>query len=62
MGHMPVGGDDGSLAALMAIGVQRLVYTHMNNTNPMLVEGSPEYGAVVAAGAEIGFDGMEIAL
>ena len=50
MGHMPVGGDDGSLVALMAIGVQRLVYTHMNNTNPMLVEGSPEHRAVMAGG------------
>jgi pyrroloquinoline quinone biosynthesis protein B len=62
MGHMSVAGDDGSLIALKAIGVRRLVYTHMNNTNPMLVEGSPEYGVVLAAGAEIGSDGMEFAL
>ncbi len=62
MGHLPVGGEHGSLRALKSIGVRRLVYTHMNNTNPMLVEGSPEYAAVVTAGAEIGYDGMELTL
>ncbi len=62
MGHMPVSGDDGSLAALKSLGVKRLVYTHMNNTNPMLIDGSAQYRAVLAAGAEVGFDGMEIAL
>ena len=62
MGHMPVGGADGSLAALKQLGVKRLVYTHMNNTNPMLIEGSDQHRAVVAAGAEVGQDGLEIAL
>ena len=62
MGHMPVGGADGSLAAFRELGVKRLVYTHMNNTNPMLIEGSDQYRAIVAAGAEAAYDGMEIAL
>lgn len=62
MGHMPVGGPDGSLAALTELNIRRLVYTHMNNTNPMLVEGSEQHRAVVAAGAETGYDGMEIVL
>jgi len=62
MGHMPVGGPDGSLVALKAIGVKRLIYIHINNTNPMLIEGSPENEAVRAAGAEVGFDGQEIDL
>lgn len=62
MGHMPVGGADGSLAALKQLGVKRLVYTHMNNTNPILIEGSEQHRAVVAAGAETGYDGMEIVL
>jgi pyrroloquinoline quinone biosynthesis protein B len=62
MGHMPVGGAGGSLAALKDLGVKRLVYTHMNNTNPMLIEGSDQHRAVAAAGAETGYDGMEIVL
>lgn len=62
MGHMPVSGADGSLALLLELGIERLVYTHMNNTNPMLIEGSPEHRAVVAAGAEVARDGLEITL
>jgi pyrroloquinoline quinone biosynthesis protein B len=62
MGHMPVSGRDGSLARLRALGVKRLVYIHINNTNPMQIEGSPENSAVRAAGAEVGFDGREILL
>lgn len=62
MGHMPVGGVDGSLAALTGMRIKRLVYTHMNNTNPMLIDGSDEHQAVIAAGAETGYDGLEIEL
>lgn len=62
MGHMPVSGPDGSLAGLKDLGVKRLIYTHMNNTNPMLIEGSAQHRAVTAAGAEVGYDGMEVSL
>ena len=62
MGHMPVSGAGGSLAALMALGIGRLIYTHVNNTNPLLIEGSPERRAVETAGAEVAHDGMEITL
>jgi pyrroloquinoline quinone biosynthesis protein B len=62
MGHIPVGGRDGSLAALRSLGIKRLVYIHINNTNPMLIEGSIENETVRAAGAEVGFDGQAIEL
>jgi len=35
---------------------------HINNTNPILLEDSPERAAVVRAGIEIGYDGMEVVL
>jgi pyrroloquinoline quinone biosynthesis protein B len=35
---------------------------HINNTNPILIEGSPERAAVEAAGIEVAYDGMEIRL
>jgi pyrroloquinoline quinone biosynthesis protein B len=38
----------------------RRIYVHINNTNPMLIEGSLEAHTVAAAGWEIGRDGMEI--
>jgi pyrroloquinoline quinone biosynthesis protein B len=62
MGHMPVSGADGSLSALEALGIGRLIYTHINNTNPILIDGSPERRAVEAAEAEVAYDGMEITL
>jgi pyrroloquinoline quinone biosynthesis protein B len=34
------------------------VYTHINNTNPMLIEDSPEHAAVERAGLLVGMDGM----
>jgi pyrroloquinoline quinone biosynthesis protein B len=61
MGHMPVDGADGSLAALDDLAARR-VYIHINNTNPILIEGSAERRRVEAAGWEIAEDGMEIVL
>ena len=60
MGHMPITGEGGSLHALN--GKARRVYLHINNTNPILIDGSPEYETVRAAGWEVAYDGMEIAL
>jgi len=61
MGHMPVGGSDGSLAALHGLKARR-IYVHINNTNPMLVTGSRERAAAESAGWEIAEDGMELVL
>jgi len=61
MGHMPIGGEGGSLATLHFVGGRR-IYVHINNTNPMLIEGSAERAEVERAGWEIAADGMEIGL
>jgi pyrroloquinoline quinone biosynthesis protein B len=61
MGHMPIDGSDGSLAALGGI-ARRRIYIHINNTNPILVEGSRERRRVEAGGWEVAEDGMEIVL
>jgi pyrroloquinoline quinone biosynthesis protein B len=62
MGHISVFGPGGSLAALAALGVGRKVYIHINNTNPMLLDDSPERAAVLRAGWEVAHDGMEVCL
>ena len=62
MGHLPIGGSQGSLAQIAALAIKRRIYIHINNTNPILVEGSPEQRAVKEAGVGIGQDGMEIRL
>jgi pyrroloquinoline quinone biosynthesis protein B len=61
MGHMPISGEDGSLAALKGLGKRR-IYIHINNTNPILIDGSPERRQVDAAGFEVAADGLEIRL
>jgi len=61
MGHTPIDGPDGSLAALAGLSARR-IYVHINNTNPILVAGSPERRRVEAAGWEVATDGMEIVL
>jgi pyrroloquinoline quinone biosynthesis protein B len=61
MGHMPISGDGGSLRLLSRLSARR-IYTHINNTNPILVTGSPERRAVESAGCEIAEDGLRIEL
>jgi pyrroloquinoline quinone biosynthesis protein B len=61
MGHMPIDGADGSLATLKGLGKRR-IYIHINNTNPILIEGSPERRQVEAADFEVAADGLEIRL
>jgi len=61
MGHMPIDGGDGSLAALAGLSARRF-YIHINNTNPILIEGSAERLRVEAAGIEVAEDGMEVVL
>jgi pyrroloquinoline quinone biosynthesis protein B len=60
MAHLPMGGAKGSIAALAGCRARRKIFTHVNNSNPVLVEGSPEERAALAAGWEIAFDGMEV--
>jgi pyrroloquinoline quinone biosynthesis protein B len=62
MGHMSLSGPDGTLAAFADLGVRRKVLIHINNTNPVLLDDSPERAAVAAAGWEVAYDGMEITL
>ncbi len=60
MGHMSVSGPDGTVAAFAPLQVKRKVFIHINTTNPILIEDSPERRQVAAAGWEVAFDGMTI--
>lgn len=59
MGHLPI---TESLLRLHQRRGLRLLFTHLNNTNPVLDPGSAEHAAVLAAGAEIAADGQLIEL
>lgn len=62
MAHQPIGGASGSLAALADVAIARRIYTHINNTNPLLREDSPERVAVEQAGWEVAHDRLELTL
>jgi pyrroloquinoline quinone biosynthesis protein B len=60
MGHLPIGDDDGSLKQLAPLPIERKIYIHINNTNPILIEDSPERRTVEAHGLEVAADGLEL--
>jgi pyrroloquinoline quinone biosynthesis protein B len=62
MGHVPLSGPGGTLEALARLERPRKALVHINNTNPVLLEDSPERAAVVRAGVEVAYDGLEIEL
>ena len=62
MGHVPLAGPGGSLAVLARLERPRKVLVHINNTNPILLEDSPEHEQVVRAGVEVAYDGLEVEL
>ncbi len=62
MGHMSVSGPNGTLAAFAPLDVRQRVLLHINNSNPILLDDSPERAQVEAAGWQVAFDGMELRL
>lgn len=60
MNHLPI--SEGTLDLLRQTPARRKIYTHINNTNPILSPGSPERSTVEQAGVEIARDGLEIIL
>ncbi len=62
MGHVPLAGPGGSLDVLAGLERPRKILVHINNTNPILLEDSPEREEVVRAGVEVAYDGLEVEL
>jgi len=58
MGHLPISGAAGSLAQLGDLRMRK-IYTHINNTNPILDETSAERREIEKAGWEVAEDGMD---
>ena len=62
MGHLPLSGPGGTLQTLAGLERPRKALVHINNTNPILLEDSPEREEVVRAGIEVAYDGLEVEL
>ena len=60
MGHLPISGADGSLEQLAPLPIERKIYIHINNTNPILLEDAPERRIVEEHGFEVAADGLEL--
>ncbi len=60
MGHVPINGPGGSLELLSPLAIDRKVYIHINNTNPILLDDSPERLNLDRHGMEVAVDGLEI--
>ena len=62
MGHLPQSGPGGMLEWLERLPAgTRKVLIHVNNTNPILDEDSPQRAELERRGIEVAWDGMEIA-
>lgn len=62
MGHLPMSGENGTIAALAPLGIGRKVFIHINNSNPVLMENSPERQTAEQEGWTIAEDGLEVSL
>jgi pyrroloquinoline quinone biosynthesis protein B len=60
--HLPITGPGGSLELLAALPCEHRIYTHINNTNPILLERSPERETVAKGGMTVGFDGLRLTI
>jgi pyrroloquinoline quinone biosynthesis protein B len=59
---VPIAGPGGSLEWIARLPCRHRIYTHINNTNPILLERSPERAAVERTGITVGFDGLHIVM
>jgi pyrroloquinoline quinone biosynthesis protein B len=62
MGHISMSGEQGAIAALESLGIERKIFLHINNSNPALLHDSKERRAAEQAGWQIPADGTEIVL
>jgi pyrroloquinoline quinone biosynthesis protein B len=62
MGHIAMSGENGAIAALADLDIERKIFLHINNSNPVLLPDSKERAIAEAAGWQIPADGTEITL
>jgi pyrroloquinoline quinone biosynthesis protein B len=62
MGHISMSGENGAIAALADLGIERKIFLHINNSNPVLLQDSKERTIAEGAGWQIPADGTEITL
>ncbi|KAB2384499.1 pyrroloquinoline quinone biosynthesis protein PqqB [Actinomadura montaniterrae] len=62
MGHLPISGPGGTAARLAALPAARRLYTHLNNTNPLVDPGHDGHRTLAGMGIEVASEGQVIDL
>jgi pyrroloquinoline quinone biosynthesis protein B len=62
MGHIAMSGDRGAIESLAGLDIDRKMFLHINNSNPVWLSDSAERKAAERAGWQIPADGTEISL
>jgi len=62
MGHIAMSGESGAIAALADLDIERKMFLHINNSNPVLLRDSAERKLAERSGWQIPADGTEIVL
>ena len=57
MGHLPITGAGGTADRLAALPASRCLYTHLNNTNPLVDPGHDGHRALAERGIEVAAEG-----
>jgi pyrroloquinoline quinone biosynthesis protein B len=60
MAHLPMSGEAGSLALCEKLSLGRRLYTHINNTNPVLDPNSEQRAQITRAGWALAEDGQRL--
>lgn len=61
-GHLPITGPGGTAERLAALPAARRLYTHLNNTNPLVDPGHEGHRTLAAMGVEVAPEGLVIEL
>jgi pyrroloquinoline quinone biosynthesis protein B len=62
MGHIAMSGETGAIESLAGLDIDRKMFLHINNSNPVWLGGSAERKTAERAGWQIPADGTEITL
>jgi len=62
MGHIAMSGPSGAIESLDGLDIDRKIFLHINNSNPVLLRDSAERATAEHAGWQIPADGTEITL
>jgi pyrroloquinoline quinone biosynthesis protein B len=62
MGHLPISGPNGTAERLRALPAARRLYTHLNNTNPLVDPGHDGHRTLAGMGIEVASEGLVIEL